>query len=138
MPLREATRPLLPDVRAEPHLKRVAVLHVLAEAIRGRLGPVDISAVSAKIEVLLDERVESFAITAPIITGDGRDGRVDLSHIDFAKLAKLFAQKPHTAADKLRDVAEKKVRELTSQNPTRAHLVEKLESWSRPTISRAK
>ena len=38
--------------------------------LRGKLGPVDISAVSAKIEALLDEKIEGVAITAPIIEGD--------------------------------------------------------------------
>src|SRR5262249_12876693 len=65
-----AYRALLPDDRAAPYLKPVATLHVLAEALRGKLGPVDISAVSAKIEALLDEKIEGVAITAPIIEGD--------------------------------------------------------------------
>jgi stage V sporulation protein SpoVS len=59
-----AYKALLPDERAVPYLKPVAVLHVLAEVIRGKLGPVDISAISAKIEALLDQRVEGVAITA--------------------------------------------------------------------------
>ena len=67
-----AYKALLPDERAAPYLKPVATLHVLAEAIRGKLGPVDISAVSAKIEALLDEKIEGVAITAPIIEGDER------------------------------------------------------------------
>jgi type I restriction enzyme R subunit len=122
-----AYKALLPDERAVPYLKPVAVLHVLAEVIRGKLGPVDISAISAKIEALLDQRVEGVAITAPIIPGDDRGGRVDLSDIDFEKLAKLFQQRPRTANEKLRSAAEEKARDLASRNPTRAHLVEKLE-----------
>ena len=122
-----AYKALLPDERASPYLKPVAVLHVIAEAIRGKLGPVDISAISAKIEALLDERVEGVAITAPIISGDDRGGRVDLSDIDFEKLAKLFQSKPRTANEKLRSAAEEKAQELASRNPTRTHLVEKLE-----------
>jgi type I restriction enzyme R subunit len=117
----------LPDDRATPYLKPVAVLHVIAEAIRGKLGPVDISAVSAQIEALLDGRVEGVAITAPIIHGDDRGGRVDLSEIDFEKLAKLFESKPRTANEKLRSAVEKQARDLAARNPTRVHLVEKLE-----------
>lgn len=37
------------------------------------------------------------------------------------------SSKPRTAADQLRTAAEKRVKELTAQNPTRVHLVEKLE-----------
>ena len=42
---------LLPDERASPYLKPVATLHVLTKVIRGKLGPVDISEISAKIEL---------------------------------------------------------------------------------------
>jgi type I restriction enzyme R subunit len=122
-----AYKALLPDTRAAPYLKPVAIVHVVAEAIRGKLGPVDISAVSARIEALLDARVEGVAITAPIIPGDDRGGRVDLSDIDFDKLAELFRQQPKTANDQLREAAEEKAEEMARQNPTRVHLVEKLE-----------
>lgn len=122
-----AYKALLPDERAAPYLKPTAVLHVIAEAIRGKLGPVDISAISAKIEALLDARVEGVEITAPVIAGDDRAGRVDLSEIDFEKLAKLFLKNPRTAAEQLRSTAETKAHEMAIQNPTRVHLVEKLE-----------
>jgi type I restriction enzyme R subunit len=122
-----AYKALLPDERAAPYLKPVATLHVLSEAIRGRLGPVDISAVSAKIEALLDEKIEGVAITAPIIEGDEAGGRVDLSAIDFDKLAKLFASRPKTAAEDLRAKAEAKAHDMAARNPTRVHLVDKLE-----------
>jgi type I restriction enzyme R subunit len=122
-----AYKALLPDERAAPYLKPVATLHVIAEAIRGKLGPVDISAVAAKIEALLDEKIEGVAITAPIIEGDEAGGRVDLSAIDFDKLAKLFASRPRTAAEQLRSEVEAKAHEMAARNPTRVHLVEKLE-----------
>ncbi len=122
-----AYKALLPDERAAPYLKPVATLHVLAEAIRGKLGPVDISAIAAKIEALLDEKIEGVAITAPIIVGDEAQGRVDLSAIDFDKLANLFSSRPKTAAEKLRSDAEAKARDMVARNPTRIHLVEKLE-----------
>jgi type I restriction enzyme R subunit len=122
-----AYKALLPDERAAPYLKPVATLHVLAEALRGKLGPPDISAISAKIEMLLDERIEGVAITAPIIEGDDATGRVDLSSIDFEKLAALFASRPRTAAEKLRETAERQAREMAARNPTRVHLVDKLE-----------
>ncbi|WP_245509480.1 type I restriction enzyme endonuclease domain-containing protein [Bradyrhizobium vignae] len=122
-----AYKALLPDERAAPYLKPVATLHVIAEAIRGKLGPVDISAVSAKIEALLDEKIEGVAITAPIIEGDEAGGRVDLSAIDFDKLAKLFSSRPRTAAEQLRSEVEAKAHHMAERNPTRVHLVEKLE-----------
>jgi type I restriction enzyme R subunit len=122
-----AYKALLPDDRAAPYLRPVATLHVLAEALRGKLGPVDISALSAKIEALLDEKIEGVAIAAPIIEGDEAGGRVDLSSIDFGKLATMFSQRPKTAAEKVREKAQAKAQEMVALNPTRIHLVEKLE-----------
>jgi type I restriction enzyme R subunit len=59
--------------------------------------------------------------------GDAAEGRVDLSSIDFEKLAKLFADRPKTAAEKLREAAQEKAHQMAARNPTRVHLVEKLE-----------
>ncbi|MEY8689647.1 MAG: type I restriction endonuclease subunit R [Leptothrix sp. (in: b-proteobacteria)] len=122
-----AYKALLPDERAAPFLKPVSALHIVAEAIRGRMGPADISTIVGQIEALLDEQVEGVAITAPIIEGDDRGGRVDLTEIDFEKLAKLFETKPRTANEQLRAQAQAKVAQLVQRNPTRIDLVEKLE-----------
>lgn len=122
-----AYKALLPDERAAPFLRPVAAVHIVAEAIRGKLGPVDISAIIGRIDALLDERVEGVAITAPIIEGDERGGRVDLTDIDFEKLAKLFQAKPRTANEQMRAQAKAKVQQLVQANPTRLHLAEKLE-----------
>jgi len=123
-----AYKAVLPDDRATPFLRRVAAYHVVADAIRNKLGPADISAVAHAIEKLLDAHIEGVTITAPIREGENRDGLVDLSTIDFEKLADLFARQPRTAADDLRGKAEKKARDMAAANPTRVHLVEKLEA----------
>jgi type I restriction enzyme R subunit len=122
-----AYKALLPDERAAPFLRPVAAVHIVAEAIRGKLGPVDISAIIGRIDALLDERVEGVAITAPIIEGDERGGRVDLSDIDFEKLARLFQARPRTANEQMRAKAQAKLQKLVQANPTRLHLAEKLE-----------
>ena len=122
-----AYKALLPDDRAMPFIKPVASFQVVADAVRNHLGPADISAVAAQIEALLDANLEGVAITAPIRQGDDTEGMVDLSSVDFDKLGKLFAQRPHSTAQGLRTKAERKVREMVAQNPTRLHLVEKLE-----------
>jgi type I restriction enzyme R subunit len=46
---------------------------------------VDICVLYAKIEALLDEKIEGLAITAPLIAGDEAGGRVDLSSGRFRK-----------------------------------------------------
>jgi hypothetical protein len=65
-------------------------------------------------------------------------GRVDLSAIDFDKLAQMFASRPRTAAENLRSKAEAKAHDMAARNPTRVHLVEKLEKLvevNRPGIA---
>lgn len=118
---------VLPDERAAPYLKPVAVFHMLADAVRAKLGPVDISAIQAKIAELLDEKLEGVAILTPIVEGAGAEGRVDLSGIDFDKLAKLFETNPKVAAERAREEAEHKVKKMAEANPTRVDLVGKLE-----------
>jgi type I restriction enzyme R subunit len=122
-----AYKALLPDERAAPYLKPVAVFHVLADAVRAKLGPADISAISGKISALLDEKIEGVAILTPIVEGDRAEGRVDLSGVDFDKLATLFSTKPKIAAETLRAAAETKAKAMVEANPTRHDLVEKLE-----------
>lgn len=123
----KAYKALLPDERAAPYLKQVAVFHVLADAVKAKLGPTDISAIQAKIAELLDEKLEGVAILTPIVEGPGAEGRVDLSGIDFEKLAKLFEKSPRVAAERAREEAEEKVKNMAEANPTRIDLVEKLE-----------
>lgn len=118
---------LLPDERAAPYLKPVAVVHMLADAVKAKLGPTDISAIQAKIAELLDEKLEGVAILTPIVEGAGAEGRVDLSGIDFGKLAELFEKSPKVAAERAREKAEDKVKKMAQANPTRVDLIEKLE-----------
>ncbi|WP_126421180.1 type I restriction endonuclease subunit R [Asticcacaulis excentricus] len=123
----KAYKALLPDERAATYLRPVAVLHTLAEAVRAKLTPVDITAIQRQIAELLDEHIEGVAILAPIITGDKAEGRVDLSNIDFDRLADLFHESPRVTTETLREEAEARVESMARANPTRVHLVEKLE-----------
>ncbi|MFG1419980.1 type I restriction endonuclease subunit R [Xanthobacter sp. V0B-10] len=123
----KAYKALLPDERAAPYLKRVAAFHMLADAVRAKLGPADLSAIRTKIAELLDDKLEGVAILTPIVEGEGANGRVDLSGIDFGKLATLFESSPKVAAEQLRAEAEGKTRQMAEANPTRIDLVEKLE-----------
>lgn len=123
----KAYKALLPDERAAPYLGPVAAIHTLSDAVKAKLGPVDISAISARISALLDEKIEGVAILTPIVEGDRAAGRVDLSAIDFEKLASLFATTPKTATAQLRDATEDRAEKMAEQNPTRQRLVERLE-----------
>lgn len=123
----KAYKALLPDERAAPFLKPVAVFHTLSDAVKAKLGPVDISAISEKIAQIIDEKLEGVAILTPIVEGNTAEGRVDLSDIDFDALAKLFEVSPKVAAERLREEAEDQARRMAEENPTRVHLVERLE-----------
>ncbi|MFM0519883.1 MULTISPECIES: type I restriction endonuclease subunit R [Caballeronia] len=123
----KAYKALLPDERAAPYLRSVVVFQMLADAVRAKLGPTDISAVQAKITELLDEKLEGVAILTPIVEGVGPEGRVDLSGIDFSKLAELFEKSPKVAAERARERAENKLKKMAEANPTRVDLIEKLE-----------
>ena len=98
-----AYKAILPDERAAPYLKPVAVFHTLSEAVRAKLGPVDISAIADRIAQIIDEKLEGVAILTPIVEGDTAEGRVDLSGVDFEALAKLFDTSPKVAAERLRE-----------------------------------
>jgi type I restriction enzyme R subunit len=123
----KAYRALLPDERAAPYLRPVAVFHTVSDAVRAKLGPVDIEAISARIAQIIDERLEGAAILTPIVEGDTAEGRVDLSGVDFDALAKLFETSPRLAAERLREGAEDQARRMAERNPTRVQLVERLE-----------
>jgi type I restriction enzyme R subunit len=122
-----AYKALLPDERAAPYLKSVAVFHALSDMVRAKVGIVDISAISARIAELLDEKLEGVAILTPIVEGHSSEGRVDLSDIDFEKLASLFDTNPKVATERMREAAEEKVKQMAEANPTRVNLVERLE-----------
>ena len=122
-----AYKAVLPDARAEPFLRRVAALAVVADAIRNKLGPPDIAAIADAIEKLLDENIQGVEITAPLRTGEDTSGLTNLAEIDFDALAAAFAKKPRMTVDALRSQAEAKVRDMAARNPSRIDLVEKLE-----------
>jgi type I restriction enzyme R subunit len=123
----KAYKALLPDERAAPYLGPVAAIHTLSDVVKAKMGPADISAITAHIAALLDEKIEGVAILTPIVEGDRAEGRVDLSEIDFDKLASMFADTPKTAAAQLREATEEKAAKMAEQNPTRQGLVERLE-----------
>ncbi|NGM51919.1 type I restriction endonuclease subunit R [Caulobacter sp. 602-2] len=122
-----AYKAILPDERAAPFMKPVAVLHTLSDAVKAKLGPIDISAISDRIAEIIDERLEGVAILTPIVEGDTPEGRVDLSGIDFEALAQLFEQSPRVTVERMREEAEEQVQSMAQANPTRIPLVERLE-----------
>jgi len=121
---------VLPDPAADQWRVEAAVLHVMAEKVRGlREDPARksrVQRVADEIEALLDEAILGIEIAAPVRSGDDMDGLFDLSRIDFDKLRARFSQgQKRTQTQRLRTAIERKLEELAAQNPTRSSLVER-------------
>ena len=123
---------ILPDPAAIEHRVDMVVLQVIAETIRSMSRPKgskELEAALAQINQLVEQAISGAAIRAPIPTGDDLKQLLDLSTIDFDKLAALFAQgSKKTAAEIARGKAGQKVRDLVGRNPSRIGLQEKLQS----------
>ncbi len=93
----------------------MAALHVLAEAVRGKLGPVEISAVAPRSKRVLDEEDRGRSDHGPIIEGDAAGGRVDLSAIDFGEARQAVSPaQPRTATEALREKPKRRLRNKLS------------------------
>lgn len=112
-----------------------AALHFAQRGYRGKAMFVAIDKATAvamhdKVKaavVRLIEKDEERLKSAHEAEGDTGEGRVDLSDIDFEKLASLFDTSPKVATEQMRDAAEDKARKMAAANPTRVGFVERLE-----------
>ena len=122
-----AYKALLPDDRAAPFSARVAALSIVGDAVRAAIKSPDLSALAARMEALLDAAILGVAITAPVRDEATSEGLLDLSGLDFDKLAEMFAGQPRTAAEALRTAVEAKAERMAAANPTRSDLIGRLE-----------
>lgn len=134
-----AFRAVLPDERANPFGPTRAVFVALAARVRSHTAPVDIDAVMAEVNALLDRSIApdvGYIISAPVpdnVIQDATipyvpDHLVDLSTIDFAALqAKFAAGRKHTEVDKLRGLLKNKLNQMIRLNPTRLNYLETFE-----------
>jgi type I restriction enzyme R subunit len=119
---------ILPDPRVNEFLARRNVIGVIAERIRS-LNPdaPDISGVAQDVERLLDRSVaaEAYVIRDPL---EGEERYVDLSRIDFDKLAKQFENGwKRIETEKLRALIDRTLARLIRYNRTRADFREKFQ-----------
>jgi type I restriction enzyme R subunit len=117
-----------PDPAAVEFAARCGALRALADYIRNRTDPPDISHVMQGIQELLDESIgaEPFRIR-----GDEQSYRaVDLSRIDFDALAKRFDKKKPTNSDleRLKAAVKAQLERMVRLNRTRADYLEKFEA----------
>lgn len=118
---------VLPDTAAQAFTLERALYVVLAEmllVVTGGTGTPD-SGVMTQVEELLDESVIAQRYR---VREDGP--KLDLSRIDFHKLAAVFKSSPHkrTEAEKLKAMLSGRVDQLTRLNKTRVNFGEKLKA----------
>ncbi|HNT30326.1 MAG TPA: DUF3387 domain-containing protein, partial [bacterium] len=114
---------LLPDGRGAQYYDRVKLYLMIADNIQTRRLEVDITDIIRRVEELLDDTIGTtgYDITAT--------EPMDLSKIDFDKLAEHFAQgqKRH-AIDLLQQLLQDRVNRMFEMNRTRIDLVEKFKT----------
>jgi type I restriction enzyme R subunit len=114
-----------PDPIAVEFAKRCGSIRALADYIRNCSDPPDISHVIQGINELLDRSIgaEPFKIKKP----DSAYGAIDLSKIDFEKLAKRFEKKKPTSSDleRLKAAVKAQLERMVRLNRTRADYLEK-------------
>jgi type I restriction enzyme R subunit len=117
-----------PDPVAVEFAARCGSIRALADYIRNRTDPPDISHVMQGMHELLDRSIgtEPFKIKDK---GAGYQG-VDLSKIDFEKLAKRFEKKKPTSSDleRLKAAVKAQLERMVRLNSTRADYLEKFEA----------
>lgn len=123
-------RAVKPDPAAIAFYGRVLTLTTLAGIIRERTGdePADITTVMREIDALLDE---SIAADGYRIRPDaGGAGRIDISRIDFAALARQFAraERKNLEVEELKAAIRAMLERMVDRNPTRADYLEKFEA----------
>ncbi len=127
---RKLFKAVLPDPAAAVHQGTLAVIRVLAERIEdvSRSPQTDISAVADAVDALLDRSVgaEEYVIRAAA-EGIEPDPLIDLSQIDFDRLAAQFAGRKRAETDRLAALLRQRSIEAARRNPTRFDLVERIE-----------
>ncbi len=117
-----------PDPVAVEFATRCGTIRALADYIRNRTDPPDIAHVMQGIQELLDRSIgaEPFKIKDK---GGGYQG-LDLSKIDFEKLAKRFEKKKPTSSDleRLKAAVKAQLERMVRLNRTRADYLEKFEA----------
>lgn len=120
---------VLPDPSAQEFAVKVIPLSVIAEKIRALTPPADISLVMKQVEELLDQSIatEGYVIRDPqAVYGD--EYLIDLSNIDFEKLAEKFkVSRKRTVNEKLKGQVAQKLMAMVRLNRTRMDFMERFQ-----------
>lgn len=120
---------VLPDPTAHKFATQVAPVKVIADKIRALTPPADISLVMQQVEGLLDKSIatEGYVIPDPK-DPYGEEHLIDLSKIDFDKLAEKFKTgRKRTVNEKLKGTVARKLMAMVRLNRTRMDFLEKFQ-----------
>ncbi|MCH2271062.1 MAG: type I restriction endonuclease subunit R [SAR324 cluster bacterium] len=121
---------VLPDKTAREFALEVMPVKVIAEKIRALIPPADISQVMQRVETLLDQSIatEGYVISEKG-TPYGAEHFLDLSAVDFEKLAEIFQTgRKRTLNEKLKGTVGRKLMDMVRLNKTRMDFLEKYQS----------
>jgi len=120
---------VLPDLRAHEFAAEVSPIKVIADKIRALVPSADISQVMEQVEVLLDQSIatEGYFIRE-VSASDNDEHLIDLSSIDFDKLAEKFkTSRKRTLNEKLKGSVGQKLMAMVRLNRTRMDYLERFQ-----------
>ena len=114
----------LPDPLEQEVSETVYIIKKLADQIRSLTPPVDISDVMNKVENLLDESIEGYALQDP-----SEPWKIfDLSKIDFDALREKFEKgRRRIEVERLKGMIENKLQMMVNANKTRINFLERFQ-----------
>ena len=120
---------VLPDSTAGEFAAEISPIQVIADKIRSLIPPADISLVMQQVEGLLDRSIatEGYVIREAVAPY-GSEHWIDLSNIDFEKLAEKFkAGRKRTVNEKLKGTVAQKLMAMVRLNRTRMDYLERFQ-----------
>jgi len=120
---------VLPDLRAHEFAAEVSPIKVIADKIRALVPSADIAQVMEQVEALLDQSIatEGYFIRE-VSAPDNDEHLIDLSSIDFEKLAEKFkTSRKRTLNEKLKGSVGQKLMAMVRLNRTRMDYLERFQ-----------
>jgi type I restriction enzyme, R subunit len=120
---------VLPDLRAHEFAAEVSPIKVIADKIRALVPSADIAQVMEQVEALLDQSIatEGYFIRE-VSAPDNDEHLIDLSSIDFEKLAEKFkTSRKRTLNEKLKGCVGQKLMAMVRLNRTRMDYLERFQ-----------
>ena len=121
---------VLPDPAAREFAVEVTPINVIADKIRALTPPADISLVMQQVEGLLDRSIATEGyIIRELSPPFGDEHWIDLSNIDFEKLAEKFkTSRKRTINEKLKGQVAQKLMAMVRLNRTRMDYMERFQA----------